>query len=139
VLLKKSLYGLKQSARNWQLLLNSYCHQNGFLAMHADACVFLRKKENAFCLCSTHVDDIFVLFNNDGKIFRDSLFESILDKIPIENLGSVSWALKTSILRDKEEGILKISQEQYCRDYLSRAGSSKYPPLKVACNQPKLP
>jgi hypothetical protein len=43
--LKKSLYGLKQSARNWQLLLNSYCVQNGFLATHADACVFVLKNK----------------------------------------------------------------------------------------------
>ena len=39
VRLKKSLYGLKQSARNWQLLLNSYCHQNGFLATLIRACL----------------------------------------------------------------------------------------------------
>ena len=139
VRLKKSLYGLKQSARNWQLLLNSYCHQNGFLATHADPCVFVLKKENAFCMCSTHVDDIFVLFNNEGKTFRDSLFGSILEKIPIENLGSVSWALKTSILRDRKEGVLKISQEQYCRDFLSRAGASKFTPLKSPATNPNFP
>ena len=101
-LLKKSLYGLKQSARNWQLLLKSYFLQNGILPTHADPCVYWAKKENAFCVCSTHVDDIFVLFNKSGNVFRDSLFESILKNISIENLGSVSWALRTSILCDRK-------------------------------------
>ena len=137
--LKKSLYGLKQSARNWQLLLNSYCHQNGFSATHADPCVFILKKENGFCVCSTHVDDIFVIFDKIGKTFRDSLFENILKQIPIENLGSVSWALKTSILRDRKQGVLKISQEQYCRDFLSRTGASKFPPLKSPATNPNFP
>ena len=138
-LLKKSLYGLKQSARNWQLLLRSYFLQNGISPTHADPCVFWKKDKNAFCVCSTHVDDIFVLFNKGGKQFRDSLFESILDKIPIENLGSVSWALKTSILRDRENGVIKISQEQYCREYLSKAGPRKFPALKSPATNPNFP
>ena len=138
-LLKKSLYGLKQSARNWQLLLKSYFLQNGISPTHADPCVYWVKKENAFCVCSTHVDDIFVLFKKGGKQFRDSLFESILKKIPIENLGSVSWALKTSILRDREKGILKISQEQYCREFLSKAGPRKFPLLKSPASNPNFP
>jgi hypothetical protein len=100
---------------------------------------FCVEKQNGFCMCSTHVDDIFVLFNNEGKTFRDSLFEGILEKIPIENLGSVSWALKTSILRNRKEGILKISQEQYCRDYLSRVGPSLFPPLKSPATNPNYP
>jgi hypothetical protein len=137
--LKKSLYGLKQSARNWQLLLKTYFHQNNISPTHADPCVFSVKKENGFCMCSTHVDDIFVLFNKAGKQFRDSLFESILAEIPIENLGPVSWALKTAILRDRKNGILKISQEQYCKDYLSKAGPRKYPSLKSPATNPNFP
>jgi hypothetical protein len=137
--LLKSLYGLKQSARNWQLLLKTYFLQNKISPTHADPCVYLVKNEKGFCMVSTHVDDIFVLFNEAGKVFRDSLFESILKDIPIENLGPVSRALKTSILRDREKGILKISQEQYCREFLERAGPSKFPPLKSPATNPNFP
>jgi Reverse transcriptase (RNA-dependent DNA polymerase) len=66
-ILQRSIYGLKQSARNWQLLLGNYCHQNGFFATKADPCVFFLRRGDAFCMCSTHVDDIFVLFNPPGK------------------------------------------------------------------------
>ena len=38
----------------------------------------------------------------------------------IENLGPISWALKTSILRDKKNGIVKISQEAYITDLLQK-------------------
>ena len=95
----------------------------------------------AFCICSTHVDDIFVLFNTAGKKYRDQLFESIRRDIPVENLGPVSWALKTSILRDRNAGILKISQEQYTLDFLSRsdAAASKFPPLKSPATNPNYP
>ena len=111
--LKKSLYGLKQSARNWQLLLKSYFLQIGFLLLASDACIFFAKKGDAWCICSTHVDDIFVLYNQAGRIFRDNLFSAISKDLPMENLGPVSWALKTLILRHRVSGVLKISQEQY--------------------------
>ena len=83
-------------------------------------------------MASTHVDDIFVLFNLPGEILRNKLFENILSGIPIENLGNVSWALKTSILRDRVSGILKISQEQYTQEYLAKSiqGRKQFPVIK---------
>ena len=141
-LLKKSLYGLKQSARNWQLLLRNYFLQNGFFALHADPCVFFLREKEAWCMASTHVDDIFVLFNFPGKTLRDKLFASILSSIPIENIGNVSWALKTSILRDRTSGVLKISQEQYTQEFLakpSQTGHKKFPPIKSPASNPNFP
>ena len=119
--LKKSLYGLKQSARNWQLLLRKYFHQNHYFTTHADPCVYFLNVEGAWCMCSTHVDDIFCLYNEKGKKLRDTLFSSIESGVPIKNLGPVSWALKTIILRDRTNGILKISQEQFTQDYNSKS------------------
>ena len=40
----------------------------------------------------------------------------------LKNLGPVSWALQTSIVRDREDGIIKISHEQYALKYLNRGG-----------------
>jgi hypothetical protein len=76
-----------------------------------------------------------------GKIIRDEFFNSILKNIPIENLGPVSWALKTSILRDRQSGVLKISQEQYTREYLSKQAQvpRKFPPLKSPASNPNFP
>ena len=140
-LLKKSLYGLKQSARNWQLLLKNYFLQNGYFTLHADPCVFFLKENSAWCMCSTHVDDIFCLYNVSGKILRDKLFASILSGVKIENLGPVSWALKTLILRDRPSGILKISQEQYTQEFLAKASTALYqfPKLKSPATNPNFP
>ena len=93
-------------------------------------------------MVSTHVDDIFALFNFPGKRLRDKLFESILSSIPIENLGNVSWALKTSILRDRVSGVLKISQEQYTQGFLakpSQTDDKKFPLIKSPASNPNFP
>ena len=42
--LKKSLYGLKQAAHNWQKMLVGYFTKNLFSATKADPCLFFRKK-----------------------------------------------------------------------------------------------
>src|SRR4051812_41411359 len=75
-------------------------------------------------MCSTH-DDIFCLFNVLGKRLRDRLFKKFQEYVEIDNLGPVSWALNTLILRDRKNGILKISQAAY---------TSKI--LKKHCSQP---
>jgi hypothetical protein len=118
--LKKSLYGLKQSARNWQQMLIDMFVEIGFMALHADPCIFFLKVDESWCMASTHVDDIFALFNRQGKLLRDKLFEKISSYVDIENLGPVSWALKTTILRDRQAGIIKISQEQFTLEYLKK-------------------
>ena len=120
--LKKSLYGLKQSAKNWGDMLRDFLVKSTFTQCLSDPCVYIKKVGSAFCVVSTHVDDIFCLFNVEGKKFRNELFEKISSSVEIENLGPVSWALKTSILRDRKAGLVKISQEGFITDLLKKHG-----------------
>jgi hypothetical protein len=101
--IKKSLYGLKQSARNWQLFLSDIISTVFFSNFLSDRCVFLKKQNEAFCIVATHVDDIFVLFNPQGKKFRDELFFSLTSKFELQNLGEISFALQTKKFRDKQK------------------------------------
>jgi hypothetical protein len=118
--LLKSLYGLKQAARNWQQMLIGIFREVGFFSLKADPCVFFLKTGDAWCMCSTHVDDIFTLFNRPGKNLRNCLYDKISSYVEIENLGPVSWALKTTILRNRSAGVIKISQEQFIREFLAK-------------------
>ena len=117
--LKKALYGLKQSARNWQIFLKAIFDEQGFSNLRTDPCVHLLRKDDAWCMVSTHVDDIFVLYNKPGGALRDKLFGGFQTHVEIDNLGPISWALKTQIQRDRVNGIIKISQEQYAKDFLA--------------------
>ena len=63
---------------------------------------------------------VFILKSPPQKILRDSLYGNFFSEIKIENLGPVSWALKTAILRDRKSGILKISQEQFTSEFLAK-------------------
>ena len=127
-LLKKSLYGLKQAAKNWAEMLRQLFRDICFTNFFSDPCVYFKKIDSAWCFASTHVDDIFVLFNSPGKKLRDELFQRISSKVEIENLGTISWALKTAVQRDRTAGITKISQEAFITEILQKHGVS-VPPI----------
>jgi hypothetical protein len=140
--LKKSLYGLKQAARNFMLFTREIFVNSGFFILFSDGCVFVAFTEDkkGWCICCTHVDDIFALFNKLGKKIRDRLFENFDKHVEIDNLGPVSWALKTCIQRDREKGILKISQEQFTDAFLQAQGvkASETSPIPVVTSGPDL-
>ena len=48
------------------------------------------------------------------------LFKEVSSRVEVDNLGPVSWALKTNILRDRVNGIIKISQEGYINQLLQK-------------------
>jgi hypothetical protein len=122
--LKKSIYGLKQSAHNWAKFLREILRAANFFPIFADPCVFLGKTQDkhGWAIASTHVDDIFILYNTQGKALRDGFFNCLSSKVEVENLGPVAWALKTHIMRDPQKCILKISQEAYTAALLQKKG-----------------
>jgi hypothetical protein len=136
--LKKALYGLKQSARNWQVFVRGIFKEQGFSNLRTDPCVYLAQKASAWCMVSTHVDDIFVLCNEKGCELRDGLFSGFQKYVEIDNLGPISWALKTMIQRDRVSGIIKISQEQYTKDFLASRGIKESAPVPAVTSGPDL-
>ncbi|GBM08985.1 Retrovirus-related Pol polyprotein from transposon RE1 [Araneus ventricosus] len=62
--LKKSIYGLPQSGRNWYFKLKSELERIGLKEIASDNCVFIMINKNEFLVLCIYVDDI-ALFSND--------------------------------------------------------------------------
>ena len=60
VKLNKSLYGLKQSGRNWHNLLHQYLQDMDFEQSSVDPCVFIKHIENDLIILLVWVDDIII-------------------------------------------------------------------------------
>ena len=117
--LKKALYGTKQAAHAWQKFLTRILRKLGGIPHPKDDCVFIfREGETSWLFLSTHVDDIFVLFNQEGLKIRDSILIALNEEVTVENRGELSWALNTKVERDSVRGILKISQEEYVNELI---------------------
>lgn len=66
--LKKSLYGLKQSGRNWNKMLHEYLIENEFKQNPADDCVYTREKENEKVIMIIWVDDVIIAASDKNAL-----------------------------------------------------------------------
>ena len=77
LLLRKALYGTKQAARAWKLFLSKIFLELGARVHLKDECVYIFREGSAFLIIGTHVDDIFSLFNEEGRVLRDRVMRSL--------------------------------------------------------------
>lgn len=67
--LQKSLYGLKQSSRQWYLNFNGFMKSVGYLRSEYDHYVYFKKLWNgSFIYLLLYVDDMLIASKNMGKL-----------------------------------------------------------------------
>ena len=64
--LKRSIYGLKQASRQWNLKFHQAILEDGFTMMEKDHCMCIKRSNNYFIIMSLYVDDILIA-RNDKK------------------------------------------------------------------------
>ena len=67
--LNKSLYGLKQSGRNWNHVLHNFLVGEGFIQSSADPCVYSRGEGDSRSLIIFWVDDIIVAAGSESTLY----------------------------------------------------------------------
>lgn len=116
-LLKKSLYGLKQSPRQWNHRFDEFMKVQGFVQSENDQCVYYKGKElmdSVYLLL--YVDDMLIAAKDMKKI--QQLKDSLSQEFEMKDLGKATRILGMDIVRDREKGVLKLSQEKYLRQIL---------------------
>ena len=111
--LRKALYGTRQAGHAWQNYLSGIFEGEGGKRNLKDECVYTFKEGEGVCIIGTHVDDLFPLYNEEGKKIRDRVFRKLEEKMEIDNKGEIKYALDTCIETDREKGTLRISQEVF--------------------------
>ena len=86
-LLLKALYGTKQAAHAWQLHLRKLLAEEGFMPLVLDPATYAKRDGDAFTLVGTHVDDLFVVSNGQGRKMKESLWNFLFLKLPIKTLA----------------------------------------------------
>ncbi|GKE55032.1 retrovirus-related pol polyprotein from transposon TNT 1-94, partial [Tanacetum coccineum] len=114
-LLKKSLYGLKQSPRQWYKRFDSFMVSNGYIRNQFDNCVY-SKKVFGDSYVYLYVDDMLIAAKNmvvinDLKAFLKSGFE-------MKDLSAAKKILGMEIWRDRKAGRFWVYQEKYIEKVL---------------------
>jgi hypothetical protein len=116
--LKKSLYGLKQSGRNWHITLTDYLKSEGFIANSSDPCTFSKTTEtDSDIILIFWVDDI-VIACSDEKIMNETK-RKLSEKFKIDDRGELNWFRGIDFTR-LPDGSYKMSQARYARSVLKR-------------------
>ena len=123
--LNKSIYGLKQAAKNWYEALANLLISSGFHRSRNDYCLFVRKDaDGIFSYVLVWVDDIIVAGASNEIIDE---IKSLLEKnFKMDDRVELHWFLGMRILRS-EDGIT-VDQEKYIANVLKQFNMSDSKP-----------
>ncbi|XP_030479381.2 uncharacterized mitochondrial protein AtMg00810-like [Cannabis sativa] len=125
--LHKSIYGLRQSSRQWYKKLTSTLLQEGFTQSKADYTLFTRGKDDKFIALLVYVDDIVITGPNIEALHQ--LQNTLHQQFKLKALGQLKYFLGFEIARASHG--LFISQRQYTLQLLEDNGYIGCKPAKA--------
>ncbi|KAK6119428.1 hypothetical protein DH2020_046828 [Rehmannia glutinosa] len=116
--LNRSLYGLKQASRQWNVEFCSKLVEFGFVQSPNDHCLFCKKSADSFLALVVYVDDVLVTGSNLADI--DALKSNLHKLFTIKDLGHAKYFLGLEIARSSSGTYL--NQRKYILDILKDVG-----------------
>lgn len=128
--LKKSLYGLKQSGRNWNNLLHNFLLDHSFVQSYADSCVYTKTEINARVVIIIWVDDILIAANCEAVLTE---VKNILNnRFKMKDLGKLAWFLGIEFVFGNQ--CIRMNQCKYLQRILDKFQMSDCKPKSVPCD-----
>ena len=123
--MNKSLYGLKQSPRNWNHVIDEWFKEYGFSVSEVDPCLYVKRSEpgrgrseTSILIVLLWVDDLIICGNSSEDIAEFK--KAISGRFNMKDLGALSSILGMKIMRDREARTLEITQTAYVEKVLER-------------------
>jgi len=116
--LQRSIYGLKQASRSWNIRFDEAVKSYGFDQNIDEPCVYKYKKEEKVVFLILYVDDILLIGNDVGMM--TDVKEWLASQFQMKDLGEASYVLGIKIIRDRKKKLLALSQASYIDKVLSR-------------------
>ncbi|PKU61448.1 Retrovirus-related Pol polyprotein from transposon TNT 1-94 [Dendrobium catenatum] len=116
--LHKSIYGLKQSPRQWFQQFTDFLKTLGFVFSKADPSLLLYTKDKTNIYILVYIDDILITGNNKEHI--QLILRSLHDRFRLKELGNASLFLGIQILPTSSGYFL--SQQHYALELIKNAG-----------------
>jgi Reverse transcriptase (RNA-dependent DNA polymerase)/Integrase core domain/GAG-pre-integrase domain len=125
--LRKGLYGLKQSARNWNRKLRRELEVLGFQQCQADHCIFVNQRTGI--ILAVWVDDIIILGKEMEEI--NEIKRDLNEKFEMKDLGELEYFLGIQLFRDRATRRIHINQTGYINTILERFGMTECKPAST--------
>ncbi|KAM2132483.1 hypothetical protein ACFX1Q_013870 [Malus domestica] len=116
--LQRSIYGLKQASKSWNIRFDTEIKTFGFTQNEDDNCVYQKVVGEVVVFLVLYVDDI-LLFGNDTAILS-SVKVWLSKTFHMKDLGDASYVLWIKLYRDRSRKLIGLSQSMYIDKVLSR-------------------
>ena len=116
--LQKSIYGLKQASRSWNIRFDEVVKSFGFIKSEQDSCVYKKFSGSSVAFLLLYVDDI-LLVGNDVHMLQETK-NSLERCFSMKDLGEATFILGIRIYRDRSRRLIGLSQSAYLDKILKR-------------------
>ena len=116
--LQKSIYGLKQASRSWNLRFDEVIKGFGFIKNEEEPCVYKKASGSALVFLVLYVDDILLIGNDIPML--DAVKSSLRKSFSMKDLGEAAYILGIKIYRDRSRRLIGLSQSTYIDKVLKR-------------------
>ncbi|KAG8496917.1 hypothetical protein CXB51_008099 [Gossypium anomalum] len=122
--LQRSIYGLKQASRSWNLRFNDAIKEFGFIKNEDKTCVYKKVSGNTITFLVLYVDDILIMGNDIPTL--KSITTWLGSCFSMKDLGEATYILGVKIYRDRSRQLLGLSQGTYIDKVLKRFNMEEY-------------
>lgn len=120
--LKKSLYGLKQSGRNWNLRLKEWFRKHECRTCKTDTCIFKKKTETGDDITIiVYVDDLFIIVKTEDQYQK--ILNDVKDDFTVSEEGDATEYLGANTMKT-ETGYM-MNQQKLIEKGLEKFNMSK--------------
>ena len=129
-LLKKALYGLRQSGRQWNKTITKFLKSNGFKQVGTEKCVFYKRSKNKLkCIIGLYVDDMII---TGTKSEIENITNKIKNKFKISKCGPIDYILGIKV--ENKNNKYSISQTGFIENLLKRFNIQTSRKVKTPCS-----
>ena len=109
--LQKSIYGLKQASRSWNIHFDEVVKGFGFIKNEEEPCVYKRASGSAVVFLVLYVDDILLIGNDIPML--EATKSSLGKSFSMKDLGEAAYILGIKIYRDRSKRLIGLSQDTH--------------------------
>ncbi|KAL4022437.1 hypothetical protein IC575_016170 [Cucumis melo] len=116
--LQKSIYGLKQASRSWNIRFDTAIKSYRFEQNIDEPCVYKRIINFTVVFLVLYVDDILLIGNDVGHL--TDIKKWLATQFQMKDLENAQYVLGIQIVRNRKKKTLAMSQTSYIHKMLSR-------------------
>ena len=113
--LRKSIYGLKQASRSWNLYFDEVVKGFGFIKNEEEPCVYRKASGSLLVFLFLYADNILLIGNNIQML--ETVKSSLRKSFSMKDLAEAAYILGIKIYKDRSKRIIGLSQDAYMTRY----------------------